>query len=296
MAEFKFPTDGVFRFLSIGNSHTNNSTSCLYEIFKAEMPQQKVFVGNMYHSGCSVKQHLEFDAANGIEYWYMKNYDGDWDNNKEATLEDGLVGQPWDLVILHEMNVNYITTGNFDNDNLKNLKALVEKKVTSDPVFFWNMGWANPTDEELIYTMAKATNEEIYKNWRQMYVDRANLDYTTMYEKLVNTTKESILPKHDFKKVIPTGAAFWYAREKMGATDKDLYVDYTHANDFGCLLAGYVWYGIITGQKEITEVKVNSIPAKLRHISVREQGDLEITPAMKQIIKESVNFALKQNF
>ena len=116
-----------------------------------------------------------------------------------------------------------------------------------------------------------------------------------MYHKLVNATKEKILPNHDFKQVIPTGAAFWYAREKMGATDKELYIDYTHASDFGCLLAGYVWYAVITGQKEISAVRVDSVPAKLRHITKRELGDLIITEKMKNIIIQSVNFALKNN-
>ena len=294
-AMMQFPNDKLVRFISIGNSHTSNSTNVLFDVFRAEMPQQKVLVGNMYHSGCSVEQQIEFGKKNAVEYWYMKNADGNWDINKEATLTDGLKDQPWDIVILHEMNVNYMDDGNFDNDNLDVLKAFVKDNVSTDPVFLWNMGWANPTDEELILTMKAATNEEVYQNWRNMYVEGANLNYETMYQKLVKATTDKVLPGHEFKNLIPTGAAFYYAREKMGLTDKELYVDYTHASDFGCLLAAYVWYAVLTGQKEIIAVHLDKIPAALRHISTRPQGDMIITEDMKNVIVRSVNYALNNN-
>ncbi len=295
MPTIQFPNEKTIKIFTIGNSHTNNSTNVLFDVFRAEMPQQKVVFGNMYHSGCSVEQQIEFGKANAKEYWYMKNADGNWDIKKEATVNDGLHDQNWDIVMLHEMNVNYIDDGNFDNDKLDVLKDFVKSQLSSEPVFMWNMSWANPTDEELILTMKAATNEEIYQNWRNMYIESADLDYTTMYNKLVKATKEKVLPGQDFAVVTPTGAAFWYAREKMGLTDKDLYIDYTHANDFGCLLAAYTWYAAITGQTEITAVRLDKIPAKLRHPSKQKQGDLDITEEMKNVIIQSVNFALKNN-
>lgn len=295
MPTVQFPNDKTIKIFTIGNSHTNNSTNVLFDVFRAEMPQQKLLLGCMYHSGCSVEQQIEFGKANKVEYWYMKNADGNWDINKEATLSDGLTDQSWDIVMLHEMNVNYITDGNFDNDRLEELKEFVLSKVSSNPIFMWNMGWANPTDEELILTMKAATNEEVYQNWRNMYIQRADLNYTTMYHKLVKATTDKVLPNRDFKQVMPTGAAFWYAREKMGLTDKDLYVDYTHANDFGCVLAAYTWYAALTGQKEITAVRLDKVPAALRHASTRGQGDLVLTEEMKNVIVKSVNFALSNN-
>ena len=65
--------EAVLRVLAIGNSHTNDCTQLLYYVFNKEMPEQKVLIANMYYSGCSLAQHVDFETGDKPVYVYYKN-------------------------------------------------------------------------------------------------------------------------------------------------------------------------------------------------------------------------------
>ena len=273
------------RVLTIGNSHTVDSNLMLYTVFRKEMPNQKVMLGNMYYSGCSVSQHVDHFENNQPVYVYYKNNGSGWEQHKGKTLEDALKEQAWDIIILHEMNNGTATESTYQNDNYQKLINYFKEKTVYAPKIIYNLGWANPTSEELWKLGYPGDWVNSYKqNWG---------DYTTMFTKMVELVDKNVLPMKDISGMIPTGTAFCYARNELGKTDEELYRDYTHLSDLGSLLTAYLWYAVITEQTELSAVNIDMIAAQQRYEKNWGKGDWFITQDIKDMIVKSVNFALK---
>jgi len=280
----------VLRIFVIGNSHTNDATNLLYEVFHAESPDQKVMVGNMYYSGCPIVKHVTFAKGNSPEYRYMKNDNGIWNNTEAFTLSAALKEQAWDVVVLHEMNTRATQDSNWTNTNLQELIDYVKTNTYYNTDFIWHLPWANPVDPvffELTY------DPQPPGTWVEQYQNNSDMNYDKMLTQLVEMSQKYVMTNENVTAAIPAGPAIHYANNKLDQTDPDLYRDYTHLSDFGMLLCAYTWYASIMGLEEITEVNINVIPAELRHRRAKVLGDLEITEDMKKVIIESVNWALK---
>lgn len=280
----------VFRVLTIGNSHTNDTTNLLYEVFRAEMPEQKVMIANMYYSGCPMHKHVTFANADSPEYEYLKNDSGEWVSMEGTTLGYALREQAWDVIILHEMNTYAGREDNYTTDYTQQLIDYVKTNTPYPTQFLYHLPWANPVDETFF---ASSYDPQPPGSWVENYRNRFNMSYDTMFQKLLELTQTYVVPHEDITGVIPNGTALHYANNALMLEDTDLFRDYTHLSDFGRLLASYVWYATLTGQTEITEVNVDVIPAQLRHRRAKALGDLEINDEMKQVIIEAVNYALK---
>ena len=279
----------VLRVLTIGNSHTNDTTNLLQMVFAAEMPEQKVMIGNMYYSGCPMVKHVSFAKNDSPEYEYMKNDSGAWNNVEGTTLSYALKEQAWDVVILHEMNTRAGQAGTYDIDDIQTLIDYVQENTYYPVEFIYHFPWANPVDDTFF---GPTYDPQPPATWVTNYQSMYNMNYDTMYEKLVEMTQTYVVPHEEIGAVIPCGTALHYANNALDQKDTDLFRDYTHLSDFGRLLASYVWYCTITGKTEITEVNVDVIPAEMRHRRAKVLGDLEITEEMKQVIIKSVNYAL----
>ncbi|MBO5837781.1 MAG: DUF4886 domain-containing protein, partial [Oscillospiraceae bacterium] len=141
----------VLRILAIGNSHTDNATEYLYNIFQAENPDLEVQVAQLYYSGCTVAQHISFAAKDEAVYKYRTH-----DNRNPAgyaTMRQALNAEIWDVIILHEMNNSGAGEGNYTGVNKRNLEKHINyikaNCLNSNPKFIWNFSWANPTSEYL---------------------------------------------------------------------------------------------------------------------------------------------------
>lgn len=282
-----YPNKETLRFLCLGNSHTVGATYLLYEVFQKEMPEQKVQIGNMYHSGCSVLAHLEFAEEKSPAYWYFKNVDGTWNVQKGVPLTTPFEDQQWDVVMLHEMNNNVVHEQTYEDNNIQKLRDYVVAQNKKEPVFYWNFSWANPTCDELL------PESEFINGWKAGYKQHSDFDYRVMATNMIKMTKKHVEGQYTWAGIAPTGTAFYYARNILGQQDTVLYKDYTHATDFGRLIASYVWFATLTGKTRIDEIKVDKIPAYLRDLVQNRDKDLEITPEMKEIILKSVNYALQ---
>ena len=112
-------TDKVLKILVVGNSHGLDATTLLYEVFKKEVPKQKVIIGALYDSGCSVGRHAGYIRDDVAGYIYFKkgnfpgaNQDGSWlatynEKTKEGfktTVKYALDDEQWDLVVMQQMN------------------------------------------------------------------------------------------------------------------------------------------------------------------------------------------------
>ena len=275
----------VLRILTIGNSHTVDSNLLLYTVFRKEMPQQKIMLGNMYYSGCAVSQHVKFYENNEAVYVYYKNTGAGWEQHREKTLKDALKEQAWDIIIIHEMNNGTATEATYNNDNYQKLIDYIKKDTTYAPKFIYNLGWANPTSQEL-------WDLGYPGDWVNSYKQKWG-DYTTMFTKMVELVDKNVLPMKDITGMLPTGTAFCYARNELGKTDEELYRDYTHLSDLGSLLTAYLWYSVITEKTELEAVNIDVIAAQLRHEKSWSKGDWFIDQDTKDMIVKSVNFALK---
>jgi hypothetical protein len=279
----------VLRVLTIGNSHTNDTTNLLYEVFHAEMPEQKVMIGNMYYSGCPMDKHVSFAKTNSAEYEYMKNDSGFWNNTEGTTLSYALKEQAWDVVILHEMNTKSGLDSSYSTNYTQQLIDYVKDNTYYDPTFLYHLPWANPVDETFF---GPTYDPQPPASWVTNYQANYNMNYDYMLEQVIKMLKTYIEPMEDISGFIPGGIAQHYANVALDQTDIDLFRDYTHLSDFGRLLNSYVWFCTITGKTEITEVNVDVIPADMRHRRAKVLGDLEITDEMKQVIIQAVNYAL----
>lgn len=281
--------EAVLRVLAIGNSHTNDATQLLYYVFNKEMPEQKVLIANMYYSGCSLAQHVTFAEGEKPEYVYYKNDTGAWKETPNTTLSTALREQMWDVVMLHDMNVNTANGQSFTEPNLQKHIDYIQKNIPFPATLMWNLGWANPTEDTFFspdYFIQGPSG------WKGGYEEMFDYNYDTMFQKLVENTKNNIMTNEAISAMAPTGMAFTYARNVLGMTDLDLYRDYTHTSDYGALIAAYVWFATITGKTEITEMNIDVIPASQRHNHFKNQGDLTITAEMKDVLIKSVNYAL----
>ena len=283
----KYPNNETLRFLCLGNSHTIGATHLLYEVFQKEMPEQKVEIGNMYYSGCSVLAHLEFAEEKSPVYWYCKNTDGTWNIQKDAPLTAPFEDRQWDVVMLHEMNNNVVHEQTYTDNNIQKLRDYVLQQNKKLPAFYWNFSWANPTCDELL------PDSEFINGWKEGYKKHSDFNYGIMAANMIKMTQKYVKDKYLWEGIAPTGTAFYYARNILGQHDTVLYKDYTHATDFGRLIASYVWFGTLTGKTHFTKIKVDRIPARLRDLVKNRDQDLEITPQMKGIILQSVNYALQ---
>ena len=248
----------ILRVLSIGNSHTDNATEYLYDVFKAENPNQEVMIAQLYYSGCSVSQHVDFMAKDAAVYRYRTQ-----DNRNPSgysTMKQALQAEIWDVIILHEMNnsagAESTYTGANKLDLQKHINNIRKYSLNPDPELIWNFSWANPTDATLMATTSAG--------WATRYENNWGTDYDTMLDSMIDNTQKYVLKNSAFgNRVIPTGLAFQNARNAYiaaGHTQSDadnlLYCDYTHAGPgFGRLLVSYVWYATLTGQTEFTELK-----------------------------------------
>ena len=136
------------------------------------------------------------------------------------------------------------------------------------------------------YTVEDAPNNYAYKNYY-------NSDEKYMYQMITQTVQNKIIPNDTFNWIMPTGTAIQNAKESK-LTPEDLYRDYTHLNDYGRLLAGYVWYSTMEGVPADT-FKLNYIPDALTK-TYTQAGDIALDAEMFAILEESVRNAIETPF
>ena len=266
----------VLKIMILGSSRSVNTFQLLYEVFKDQMPDQKLVLGIMYYSGCSMSMHANFIKNEQAVYDYYRNDSGRWDIMKESSMEMGLRDQNWDVILLQ--------AGTGDLDNRMNeadrifLKEFVDKNVEHPHELWWHSTWFNSTDPSL-YDASKT-----------------KLDPNTInqYAQLISTNgaaKEYVLNDPMFAGHITSGTPMMYALKVLNVPEKDMYRDHTHLSDFGCLLVGYAWYAQFTG-KPVTQIDLETIPVHLRHTQYQNLGPMQVTEEMKQTIIQTVDYTL----
>ena len=286
--------ENTIRILTIGNSHGNDANWQLRYVFQQEDPSRRVVVGFLYYSGCHISRHVNYAQNNTPAYSYYKNQYGTIEKKSEATMLDALQDEPWDIVLLQEMNIPAGKEATFQNENINTLIDYVQANTTSDPRIGWHMVWANPVTAEYWDESTRPT--ALPDGWVENYTNDYNLDQQYMYDLMTDNVEKYVLTNDriDPELVFTSGTAVQYANDVLGYTDQELYRDYTHVSDFSRLMVSYLWYCKLTGTTltSIDDIHIDFVPKELRQTRF-QSADLIITDAMKEDILEAVNHTLE---
>lgn len=287
--------DGVFRVLMIGQSHAQDTVWLLEKVLSAHMPDQEFLVVDMYES-INIAQHIKNIKANAAVYDYCEGKDGVVTVTNDVTVEYALEKYQWDLIAFNEATWPQTETTSFTNGNIQWLTDYIAAHAIPGYKLAYNATWAQPVSAE-VYAKNRRQPPE---GFRENFLKKFDGDRLAHFDRICNNIKTYVETDEDYDIVFHSGTAIQYASETLGVAEgdptrkMDLYRDYTHLSDFGRLIVAYQWYAQIFGLEALTEVKVDMIADHLR-ATTREQafGDLEITDVHKQIIIDSVNYALK---
>ena len=259
-------SDGkTLKMLCITSSFGLNTTQLLYDIAK-DQGAENVVIARLYYSGCKLSQHVEFLTTDKPAYTYTKNSDGKWATTNDVTMYYGLKDENWDIIFLQQ-GAHHAGLVNTYGDYIDTiLEYVCEHKTNPNARFVWNMTWAFQQD---------ADNNTFNTSY--------NKSQMTMYNMILDTTKEKIVPRTDFGAIIPSGTAIQNARTSyFGDT---LTKDTLHLNNLGRVIAGYTAWATLTGK---TIEQINLPPVN----SYDLPDYLLLTEADKAVIMESVNNAM----
>lgn len=287
--------DGVFRVLMIGQSHAQDTVWLLERVLSAEMPDQEFQVVDMYES-TNIAQHIKNLKANAAIYDYCEGKDGKVTVTNDVTVKFALEQYQWDLIAFNEATWPQTETTSFTNGDIQWLTDYIARYAMPGYQLAYNATWAQPVSAEVYASNRRQPPE----NFREQFLTKFNGDRLAHFARICENITTYVETDEDYDIVFHSGTAIQYASETLGVAEgdptrkMDLYRDYTHLSDFGRLIVAYQWYAQIFGLEELTEVNVDMIAAHLRATAKEQKfGDLEITEAHKQIIIESVNYALK---
>lgn len=273
----------VLKLLVIGNSHSNDAFWQLYEVFKAQAPEQKVVVGVLYYSGCPIVKHVQFANTAAKVYDYYRNGSGVWEHFAESDMRTALRDQAWDIILFQPGREDK----EYEKSTRDALAAYVAEYVKEPYDLYWHKTWANPDDEELWSAdhdpvPPAGVKDTLVRLFGFNTVNQSNI--------LNENVKTKVLGDEMFTKYISNNAAIMHAHLVSGLPQTELWRDYTHLTDYGRLIAAYNLYAVIMDE-EITEVKVQSIPAGIRHRRAQVLGDMQVTDEMRQVIIDAVKYA-----
>ena len=209
--------DGVLKILTIGNSFSVDCMQFVYEIAKAA-GVEKVKLGNLYISGCSLEKHLTNAKSDAKAYTFYTNESGKWVTNNNCKLSTGVKYDNWDFVSFQQASGS---SGKADTyDTMNELLPIVEGYCTNDKVeFMWHMTWAYQGD----------STHSSFKDYGK--------NQMTMYNAILDAVKTKIVPNSKITRIIPNGTAVQNARTSyLGDTlTRD---GYHMSKDKGRVLAG----------------------------------------------------------
>lgn len=302
--------EGILKILILGNSHSLDATNLLYEVFHTEAPEQKLVLGALYYSGCSIQQHKNFLTQNQKVYVYYKN-DGTQPGRtwvkQDATCLDALQDEQWDIIFMQATGAGT----NLFNGDWKIVVDYVMNHQDIAPKLGLHYSWACPDDYALYLDDDAPYNHPTSPtSWRnkleRLYGVDGKYNQSKMYQLGVEGMTTHLIDSTEitgraFDIVLPTCTTVQYAYAVLGRDHEELYRDYTHLNDYGRVMVAYHWYAAIMGIEELTEVNLDAIPAALKHRNSQfpaadADGNYALTADMKADILETVNWTLKNPY
>ena len=223
--EVHTPMTRKLKLLAIGNSFSNDALGYLWDICNAAGVEELI-IGHAYIGGCSLDMHGSNMLYSNPAYEYHK-YEGSSNYTKKegVKIDYILEDEEWDCISLQQLSE---LTG---TSYFSLLDKIVEKlnKKCPDAELYWHMTWSFRYDSE-------------YKGFALH-----NYDQMALYNALMGVVNDIILPRGDFKGIIPAGTAMQNLRTSYigdNVTRDDGY----HADlGIGRYTIGLTWYATFTG-------------------------------------------------
>ena len=226
--------DGVLELLAIGNSFSIDALEYFWQIAN-DLGIQKIAVGNLYISGCTLKTHAANAASDAAAYAYYYNDNGTWTKTQDYKLSTALTERSWDYISMQQSSRNSGLESTY-NEDLTNLisyvKDLTSKKENENrnpcAKLVWHMTWAYQQD---------STNTG-FANY--------NNDQMTMYNGIVSAVQNKIAANNAFDLIVPNGTAVQNSRTSLlgDTTTRD---GYHMTKDYGRYLTGLLFVKTVTG-------------------------------------------------
>lgn len=276
------------KILIIGNSHSVDAFHLLNEVFRTQQPEEEYILGVDYYSGCSITRHIGFyrtnEAVPGLDYY--KNVRGKWTITRDVSEKSILADEAWDTVFLQAAKSDLDDTLNCAGR--RELEGIVCAETPAAPAFMWHTSWPSPNEE---YFFSPEAAKLAPAGYKERLINMFGFDPVNQMNVLMQKAKDHILPDGTYAKAVCTGAGVIHAYLSEGCAQRQIWRDYTHLNDFGRLIVAHTLYVQLTG-KPLDAVRIDTVPAELRHEMFRKLGDLAVTEEMKGIILRSANAAL----
>ena len=237
------PAVKSLKILAIGNSFSDNALKYL-PILAKELGIEEIIVGKLYRGSCSIDTHWSY-AQSGASYDRFDLNTGDgWvkHTGAEATLRYALELYDWDVITMQQVSG---TSG--VPSSLGNLQNLVDYvfmyKTNPDVKFYWHMTWA----------YSQFSTHGSFVNYGK--------DQMTMYNAIVDTTKNYVVPTNNFVGVIPAGTAVqnYRGNDINNQTVESTYIttDGYHLKNYSEVLVAMTWLRTLTGLS-LDDIKCNS--------------------------------------
>ena len=260
------PLEGnkTLRVLAIGNSFSSDTTHFLEDIARAE-GFENIWVGNLYISGCKLDQHATNASQNAMSYKYYTNFDGTWTTIESCNIQYALQQVEWDYITMQQGSTYSGLPDSYEPHLTQLIEYVNNNKRNPQAHLAWNMTWAYQSDFQKIDMFSKY-----------------DLDQMKMYNAILDTVQQKVVPHEEFSYIIPVGTAIQNARTSyFGDT---LTRDGYHLSELGRVIASYTWLATFMEQplEEINFTKVSDT--------------LTLTAEDKLVIIEAVSNALENPY
>lgn len=249
------------KILCIGNSFSEDTTSCVADIAKS-LGFSDLVIANLYVGGCPISKHYDNLKNDLPVYRYDRNNGSGWTQTPDFRISDAIKEEKWDwITIQHGSSYGGSYT---DEESYKELSELVKGiKLLADEKteIAFNLTWVG---------------EETYDHCEMLAFDRNQKRY---FNAICDITQRLVAPISDIVLVCQTGTAVQNARTTVlkGRLNRD---GYHLSLDVGRYLAGLVFLRTLTG------VSVDNINWMPQGVGEEDQ----------KLILKSVNMAIKNPY
>ena len=188
------PAVKSLKILAIGNSFSDNALHYLPLLAK-ELGIAEIVVGRLYIGSCTIDTHWSQAQTNAAYGRYDINTGDGWVTQSTKTLSYALQSYDWDIITMQQASG---TSG--VPSSLTNLQNLIDyvnaNKTNPNAKLYWHMTWA----------YSQFSTHGGFANY--------NNDQMTMYNAIVDLTKNHIVPNESFAGIIPAGTAIQNYRGK----------------------------------------------------------------------------------
>lgn len=255
--------DGVLRILGVGNSYTEDTFWELYDVGQAlgigEMELATLVIG-----GTHLNRHYAMLQRESSRYILHRNTNGRWTTKQDGALSE-VKDVAWDFVIIQEHSLLASSPASISNVG-RVADAL--KKHFPNAVMVWNMTWSYPPE-----------------NTETEFITVFKSDGAAMYQGIVETVKEKILPLEQIDLIVPNGTAIQNARETyLGDATNLLFRDSLHlANGSGRTIAAMNTLATLTGMDVSPMLEVlsnkNFAACAVEAVQHAQENPWEVTPS-----------------